>query len=39
MSPEEMNKEKKQIFIGCGTIILLTFVFIGIGIAIHKFFF
>lgn len=39
MSPEEMNKEKKQILVGCGTIILLSLVFVGIGIAIHKFFF
>lgn len=39
MSPEEMNKEKKQILIGCGTIIFLALVFVGIGMAIHKFFF
>lgn len=39
MSPKEMNKEKKQILIGCGTIIFLALVFVGIGILIDKFLF
>ena len=39
MTQKEMNEEKKQILIGCGTIIILALVFVGIGILIDKFLF